>query len=84
MIESPRDTLIVGTTDSVATNLDPAETYASSDMGIILNIGASLVYSNPDPVAGSENLRPGLATRWSVKRGWANVDFRSEGGCEVL
>ncbi len=65
LIESSRDTLILGTTDSVATNLDPAEAYDYFGMNVFLNTGAGLVYIEAGSQAGPEDFTPGLATNWS-------------------
>ena len=65
LIESPRDTLVVGTTDSVATNLDVAEAYDPFAAGVVMNTGAGLVYIKPGSEAGPNDFLPGLATKWS-------------------
>ena len=65
LIESPRETLIVGTTDSVVASLDVAEGYGTFEELAILNSGAGLVYIKPGSVAGPEDFMPGLATGWS-------------------
>ena len=65
LIESPRDTLVIGTTDSVATNIDVAEAdYFGTH--VIMNTGAALVYIKPGSGANPEDFVPGLATRWSA------------------
>ena len=64
LIESPRETLVVGTTDSVATNVDPAEAYEIVGLNVIMNLGAGLVYINPGSAAGPDDFMPGLATSW--------------------
>jgi ABC-type transport system substrate-binding protein len=61
-----KDTLIVGTTDSVETSLDPAEVwdfFGGSEM--IQNIGAPLVYIRPGSSAGPNDFMPALATDWA-------------------
>ena len=61
-----KDTLVVGTTDSVETSLDPAEVwdfFAGSEM--IQNLGAPLVYIKPGSAAGPNDFIPGIATDWS-------------------
>jgi len=65
LIESPRETLVVGTTDSVATNMDPAESYEIVGMNAIMNSGAGLVYIKPGSAAAQDDFIPGLATSWS-------------------
>jgi ABC-type transport system substrate-binding protein len=66
LVESPRDTLIVGTTDSVETNIDLAEAYDYFGLNTVLNLGAGLVYIKPGSGAGPEDFLPGLATKWSA------------------
>lgn len=61
-----KDTLVVGTTDSVETSLDPAEVwdfFAGSEL--IQNLGAPLVYIKPGSAAGPNDFIPGIATDWS-------------------
>jgi len=66
LIESPRDTLVVGTTDTVANNLDVAEAYDTvASQVVIVNSGAGLVYIRPGSGAGPDDFVPGLATRWA-------------------
>ena len=43
-----KDTLVVGTTDSVETNVDVAEAYDFFGLNVVLNTGAGLVYINQD------------------------------------
>ena len=65
-IECPRDTLIVGTTDSVATNLDIVGGGGAFAAQVIKNTGATLVYVRPGSEGGPEDFVPGLATEWSA------------------
>ena len=65
LIESPRATLIVGTTDSIGTNMDVVEAYDYFGENAVMNTGASLVYIKPGSAAGPEDITPGLATGWS-------------------
>jgi len=65
LIETPRGTLIIGTTDSIAKNMDVAEGYGTFEELAILNSGAGLVYIKPGSAAGPEDFMPGLATSWS-------------------
>ena len=58
------DTLTIGTTDTISTNLDPAEDFKGTvDQTLILELGAPLLYGT---TAASNNFTPGLATSWSV------------------
>ena len=62
-----KDTLIVGTTDSVETSLDPAQVwdfFGGSE--IIQNLGAPLVYIKPGSSAGPNDFAPALATDWTA------------------
>jgi ABC-type transport system substrate-binding protein len=61
-----KDTLVVGTTDSVETSLDPAEAYDYFGDNSVYNLGAPLVYIKPGSAAGPNDFMPGLATKWSV------------------
>lgn len=60
-----KDTLIVGTTDSIETSLDPAEVWDYFGALMVMNLGASLVYIKPGSAAGPDDFVPGLATSWS-------------------
>jgi len=60
-----KDTLIVGTTDSIETSLDPAEVWDFFGASMIYNLGAPLVYIKPGSSAGPNDFVPALATKWS-------------------
>lgn len=61
--QARKDTIVIGTTDSVQTTIDPADAYDYFAQNVvILNIGAGLVSYKP----GSSNYLPDLATDWSV------------------
>jgi peptide/nickel transport system substrate-binding protein len=57
-----KDTLIIGTTDSVATTIDPANAYDLFGGTVIVNLGSALVDFQP----GTSNFVPALATDWTV------------------
>jgi peptide/nickel transport system substrate-binding protein len=57
-----KDTIIIGTTDSVESTLDPADAYDYFGENVIYNTGAGLVNYAP----GTTNIIPDLATSWSV------------------
>jgi len=57
-----KDTIVVGTTDSVQTSIDPADAYDYFGINIIQNVGAGLVDYRP----GTTQIVPALATDWSV------------------
>jgi ABC-type transport system substrate-binding protein len=61
-----KDTLIVGTTDSVETSLDPAELWDFFGAIMTYNLGAPLVYIKPGSAAGPNDFIPALATSWSI------------------
>lgn len=60
-----KDTLIVGTTDSIETSLDPAEVWDFFGASMIYNLGAPLVYIKPGSSATPDDFVPALATSWS-------------------
>jgi len=57
-----KDTIIIGTTDSVQTTIDPADAYDYFGINIIQNVGDGLV----DYIPGTTQYAPALATSWSV------------------
>jgi ABC-type transport system substrate-binding protein len=61
-----KDTLIVGTTDSVETSLDPAEVWDFFGATMVYTLGAPLVYIRPGSSAGPNDFVPALASSWSV------------------
>jgi len=61
-----KDTLIVGTTDSVELTLDPAQAYDWFGWHILQQIGGRLVEIRPGSKAGPEDYVPDLATDWSA------------------
>jgi peptide/nickel transport system substrate-binding protein len=60
-----KDTLIVGTTDSVETSLDPAEVWDFFGASMVYNLGAPLVYIKPGSAATPDDFVPALAETWS-------------------
>lgn len=62
MVSTYKDTIVVGTTDSVQTTIDPADAYDYFGINVIQNVGAGLVDYRP----GSTQIVPALATDWSV------------------
>jgi peptide/nickel transport system substrate-binding protein len=58
-----KDTIVVGTTDSVQTTLDPADAYDYFANDVVMyNVGGGLV----DYAPGSTTIVPNLATDWTV------------------
>jgi len=61
-----KETLIMGTTDSVETCLDPARAYDFFGWEIIQSLGCSLVEYKAGATGTAEDLIPSLATSWTV------------------
>lgn len=61
---SYKDTIIIGTTDSVQSTIDPADAYDYFGDNVISNVGAGLVDYRP----GTTEIVPGLASSWSVSQ----------------
>jgi peptide/nickel transport system substrate-binding protein len=59
---SYKDTIVIGTTDSVQSTIDPADAYDYFGDNIIQNLGAGLVDYRP----GTTQIVPALATSWTV------------------
>jgi len=57
-----KDTLIIGTTDSVENTLDPANAYDFFGWEIIQSLGSPLVQYK----AGTDQIEPALATTWTT------------------
>ena len=62
----PETSIIIGTTDSLESNLDPARAYDYFGWNIIQNIGCGLVDFRPSSTTDIEDVIPALATNWSV------------------
>ena len=61
-----KDTLIMGTTDSVESGLDPGKAYDFFGWEIIGDTGSGLVDIRPGSAAGPNDIVPALATSWSA------------------
>ena len=59
-----KETLIIGTTDSVETCLDPARAYDFFGWEIIQSLGCPLVEYKADATGSVDDLIPALATSW--------------------
>jgi len=59
-----KDTLIMGTTDSVESCLDPAEAYDFFGFEIIQSLGSPLVEYEAGSTGSMEDIIPALATSW--------------------
>jgi ABC-type transport system substrate-binding protein len=71
-----KDTLIVGTTDSVETSLDPAEVWDFFGASMIYTLGAPLVYIKPGSSAGPNDFVPALATSWTISEDGLTYTFQ--------
>jgi len=69
-----RETLIVGTTDSVELTLDPAQAYDYFGWCIIQQIGSTLVSVKPGSTTGADFV-PELATSWTPSTDLKTWDF---------
>ncbi len=62
-----KDTLVMGTTDSVESCLDPARAYDYFGDEMIQSLGCALVqYKAGATSGGADDILPSLATSWSV------------------
>ncbi|MGD0319554.1 MAG: ABC transporter substrate-binding protein [Nitrososphaerales archaeon] len=66
-----KNKIIVGTTDTVQTTLDPADAYDYFGISMIQNLGDGLVDYRP----GTSQYVPALATSWSVSPDGATWNF---------
>ncbi|MEM2940115.1 MAG: ABC transporter substrate-binding protein [Thermoproteota archaeon] len=64
--EEKESLLIMGTTDSVESCLDPARAYDFFGWEIIQSLGSGLVEYRPGATGAAEDIVPALATSWSV------------------
>ncbi len=69
-----RETLIVGTTDSVELTLDPAQAYDYFGWNVIQQIGSTLVSVEPGSTTGSDFV-PELALSWNSSSDLMTWDF---------
>ena len=62
---SAKDTLVMGTTDSIETCLDTARAYDFFGLEIIQSLSAGLVDYRPGATGSIDDIVPALATNWS-------------------
>ena len=74
-----RETLIVGTTDSVELTLDPAQAYDYFGWCIIQQIGSTLVTVKPGSTTGAD-FEPELAESWNASSDLKTWDFNLRQG----
>jgi len=67
--------LVIGTTDSIESAIDPAQAYDYFGWEIIQNIGSTLVDIKPGSQAGPDDIIPALATSWTVSPTGLNWTF---------
>jgi peptide/nickel transport system substrate-binding protein len=72
-----KDTLILGTTDSIETSLDPAEVWDFYGASMIYTLGAPLVYIKPGT---SDVFVPALATSWTTSEDGLTWTFQLRQG----
>ena len=61
-----KSSLVMGTTDSVETCLDPARAYDYFGWEIIQSLGSGLVEYKPGATGSIDDIVPALATNWTV------------------
>jgi peptide/nickel transport system substrate-binding protein len=61
-----KDTLVMGTTDSIESCLDPSRAYDYFGWEIIRSLGSGLVDYRPGATGAVEDIIPDLATSWTV------------------
>ncbi len=74
-----RETLIVGTTDSVELTLDPAQAYDYFGWCMIQQIGSTLVSVKPGSTTGAD-FEPDLAESWNASSDLTTWDFNLRQG----
>ncbi|MFW9808460.1 MAG: ABC transporter substrate-binding protein [Candidatus Thorarchaeota archaeon] len=68
-------TIVVGTTDSVESSLDMAQSYDYFGWNTIIALSSGLVEIDPGSEAGADDILPALATSWDVSGGGTIWDF---------
>ncbi|UCH03587.1 MAG: hypothetical protein JSW05_08280 [Candidatus Thorarchaeota archaeon] len=73
----PVDTgvIIMGTTDSVESSLDIAQSYDYFGWEVIGSLSSGLVEIQPGSSAGTDDINPALATSWTMSGGGTIWDF---------
>jgi peptide/nickel transport system substrate-binding protein len=68
-------TIVVGTTDSVESNLDPALAYDYFGWEMIISLSSGLVEIEPGSQASASDIQPALALSWVSSEGGTVWDF---------
>ena len=72
----PQESLIiVGTTDSVESSLDMAQSYDYFGWEMIISLGSGLVEIEPGSGAGADDINPALALSWTTSSDSLQWDF---------
>ena len=71
----PQQILVMGTTDSVEANLDPARAYDYFGWELIQSLSCGLVAITPGSQAGADDIEASLATSWSMSADGMYWDF---------
>lgn len=74
------NTIIIGTTDSVESTLDMAQSYDIFGWNIISCLSSGLVEIQPGSIAGQDDIVPALAESWSIFGGGTIWDFNLRHG----
>ncbi len=69
------DLIIVGTTDSVESSLDMAQSYDYFGWEMIISLSSGLVDIEPGSQAGVDDIIPALATSWTTSSDGKTWDF---------
>jgi peptide/nickel transport system substrate-binding protein len=69
------DLIIVGTTDSVESSLDMAQSYDYFGWEMIMSLSSGLVDIEPGSEAGVDDIIPALATSWTTSSDGKTWDF---------
>ena len=72
---TPEAIIVMGTTDSVETSLDPAQAYDYFGWEMIMSLSSGLVDIEPGSQAGPDDIEPALATSWVMSSSGLYWDF---------
>ncbi|MGY5858292.1 MAG: ABC transporter substrate-binding protein, partial [Candidatus Thorarchaeota archaeon] len=69
------DLIIVGTTDSVESSIDMAQSYDYFGWEMIISLSSGLVEIEPGSEAGADDIQPALALSWTTSTNGLQWDF---------